>query len=163
MTETEPVDNAGGVNTGACNPCKPLAHTSPHSAPPLHVACVQQTRLLACAGKFCSSKQGGASDNPEDPLNLDASQKRRTVAFFYEGQSEFTVRVAPHTLAARTTATVYAPSRSNLSSRKTVTAKLSLYTVRRCPSPSLAAGTRAEASGLAAKQHTFPNAPRPGG
>ena len=31
-----------------------------------------------------------------DPLDLDAVQKRKTVSFFYEGKSEFLVRVAPH-------------------------------------------------------------------
>ena len=94
MTETVPVNNAGGVNTGARHPCKPL---SPHSAPPLpHDACPASARPCACAGKFCASEQGVGADNPVDPLNLDAVQKRKTVSFFYEGQSEFLVRVAPH-------------------------------------------------------------------
>ena len=59
---------------------------------------------LACAGKFCSSEQGVGGDNPEDPLDLSASQKRKTVSFFYEGKSEFLVRAAPHTQARATAA-----------------------------------------------------------
>ena len=75
-------------------PASPFRRTQRH---PFLTARAQQ----ACAGKFCSSEQGiftqgVGDDNPEDPLNLDASQKRKTVSFFYEGQSEFTVRVAPH-------------------------------------------------------------------
>ena len=35
-------------------------------------------------------------DNPEDPLALTVSQKRKTVSFFFEDKSEFLVRVAPH-------------------------------------------------------------------
>ena len=93
MTVTEAVSNAGGVNTGARHPRKPLRRTRRR---PFHTARVQQAPAPACAGKFCSSEQGTKVDNPDNPLNLDASQKRKTVSFFYEGKSEFLVRVAPH-------------------------------------------------------------------
>ena len=92
MTETEPVNNAGGVNTGARHPRKPLCRTRRLSSA-RHVA--SKRPRPACAGKFCSSEQGVGGDNPTNPLDLTAVQKRKTVSFFYEGQSEFLVRVAP--------------------------------------------------------------------
>jgi len=42
-------------------------------------------------GKFCSSEGGKGSDNPDDPLVLTTRQKEKTVSFFYEGNSEFTI------------------------------------------------------------------------
>jgi len=60
VTQTEPVTNAFGVNTG----------------------------------KFCSSVQGTGVDNPQNPRNLDASQKRKTASFFFEGKSEITISLS---------------------------------------------------------------------
>ena len=150
MTETVPVNNAGGVNTGARHPCKPL---SPHSAPPLpHDACPASARPCACAGKFCASEQGVGADNPVDPLNLDAVQKRKTVSFFYEGQSEFLVRVGPG-------ASPRSPyHRSPLAPSQPLSARN--CTVRRSRSAPLAAWAGVATSLLAAKQHKLTNAPR---
>ena len=86
-------EDANGVNKGARHPRKPLCRTRRLSSA-RRVA--SKRPRPACAGKFCSSEQGVGQDNPMDPLDLNAVQKRKTVSFFYEGQSEFLVRVAPH-------------------------------------------------------------------
>ena len=87
-----------------------------------------------------------------DPLNLDAVQKRKTVSFFYEGQSEFLVRVAPH-------ASPRSPyHRSPLAPSQPVSARN--CTVRRSRSAPLAAWAGAATSFLAARQHKLTNAPR---
>ena len=88
-------------------PRKPPRHTQ--RRPSTRRVCSK--RLPACAGKFCSSIPGRGSDNPTDPLDLTTSQKEKTVSFFYEGNSEFTVRVAPSLPAPPPTALAVRGSR----------------------------------------------------